>query len=156
MVRSRAFWLKSTKMRSPRSSFHHLVVTRSGIRRSSSRPNAIAAVAYVGERPARLDPQVDVDAAVARRLGEPAVAELVEQHAGPRRATRAASAKSVPGCGSRSMRSSSGCSTSSRRTGHGWNVMVPICAAQAATAGSVGQTSSATRPDGNAICAVST
>src|ERR671924_170532 len=31
------------KMRSPRSSFHHLVVTRPGRRRSSSRPKAIAA-----------------------------------------------------------------------------------------------------------------
>ncbi|CAM5656737.1 hypothetical protein STENM223S_04154 [Streptomyces tendae] len=30
-------------MRSPRSSFHHLMVTRSGIRRSISRPTAIAA-----------------------------------------------------------------------------------------------------------------
>src|SRR5664279_4843581 len=30
------------KIRSPRSSFHHFVVTRSGSRRSSSRPNAIA------------------------------------------------------------------------------------------------------------------
>src|SRR3954451_22748490 len=30
-------------MRSPRSSFHHLVVTCPGSRRSSSRPNAIAA-----------------------------------------------------------------------------------------------------------------
>ena len=37
MVRSRQAWLKSTKMRSPRSSFHHEVVTRSGSRRSSSR-----------------------------------------------------------------------------------------------------------------------
>lgn len=43
MVRSRAVWLKSTKMRSPRSSFHQAVVTRSGIRRSSSRPQAMAA-----------------------------------------------------------------------------------------------------------------
>ncbi|CAM5484650.1 hypothetical protein SCYAM73S_08496 [Streptomyces cyaneofuscatus] len=42
-MRSRAVWLKSTKMRSPRSSFHHAVVTRSGIRRSSSRPAAMAA-----------------------------------------------------------------------------------------------------------------
>jgi hypothetical protein len=36
-------WLKSTKMRSPRSSFHQFVVTRSGIRRSSSRPAAMTA-----------------------------------------------------------------------------------------------------------------
>ncbi|SKF62033.1 Uncharacterised protein [Mycobacteroides abscessus subsp. abscessus] len=37
IVRSRLAWLKSTKTRSPRSSFHQLLVTRSGIRRSSSR-----------------------------------------------------------------------------------------------------------------------
>ena len=42
MVRSRQFWLKSTKIRSPRSSFHHLVVTPSS-RFSSSRPKPIAA-----------------------------------------------------------------------------------------------------------------
>ena len=42
MVRSRLFWLKSTKIRSPRSSFHQLVVTPSS-RFSSSRPKPIAA-----------------------------------------------------------------------------------------------------------------
>ena len=54
------------------------------------------------------------------------------------------------------MRSSSGWSTSSARTGQGWNVMVPIWAAQPTTAISVGQISSAWRPDGNWIRAVST
>ena len=43
IVRSRAIWLKSTKIRSPRSSFHQLIVTCSGIRRASSRPTAITA-----------------------------------------------------------------------------------------------------------------
>jgi hypothetical protein len=43
IVRSRAFWLKSRNTFSPRSSFHHLVVTSSGSRRSSSRPKASAA-----------------------------------------------------------------------------------------------------------------
>ena len=38
-----AFWLKSTKIRSPRSSFHHCAVIRSGRRRSSSRATATAA-----------------------------------------------------------------------------------------------------------------
>jgi hypothetical protein len=42
MVRSLQFWLKSTKIRSPRSSFHHLVVTPSS-RYSRSRPQPIAA-----------------------------------------------------------------------------------------------------------------
>ena len=52
------------------------------------------------------------------------------------------------------MRSWSGASTSSPVTGHGWNVMVPRFAAHATTASSVGQTSSAVRPLGNAIVAV--
>ncbi len=43
MVRSRAIWLKSTKILVPRSSFHQLIVTWSGIRRASSRPRAITA-----------------------------------------------------------------------------------------------------------------
>jgi len=41
--RSRAFWLKSMKIRLPRSSFHHDVVTVSGSRRSSSRASAMTA-----------------------------------------------------------------------------------------------------------------
>ncbi len=71
-------------------------------------------------------------------------------------ATRAASAKSVPGWGSRSIRSWSGESTSSLVTGQGWNVIVPMFAAQATTASSVGATSSAVRPLGKPIVAVST
>ena len=42
-VRSLAFWLKSTKTRSPRSSFHHRLVARSGARRSTSRAMVSAA-----------------------------------------------------------------------------------------------------------------
>ena len=72
------------------------------------------------------------------------------------RATSTASVKSVPGSGSRSRRSSSGWSTSSRRTGHGWKVIVPSCAAHAMTARWFGAISSAVRPEGNVMCAVST
>lgn len=43
MVRSRAFWLKSMKIRAPRCSFHHEVVTVSGVRRWTSRASAIPA-----------------------------------------------------------------------------------------------------------------
>ena len=71
-------------------------------------------------------------------------------------ATSMTSWKSVPGCGSRSMRSSSGWSTSTRRTGHGWKVIVFCCAHQATVASSVGHTSSAVRPLGKVMCAVST
>ena len=38
-------------------------------------------VAHVGERPARLDPDVDVDPAAAGGLGKPDVAQVAEQHA---------------------------------------------------------------------------
>ena len=71
-------------------------------------------------------------------------------------AAATACAKSVPGWGSRSMRSSSGLSTADRRTGHGWNTTVPICAAHATCARSTGHSSSAGRPLGKVIRADST
>ncbi len=52
------------------------------------------------------------------------------------------------------MRSSSGWSTSPRRTGHGWKVSVPYCAAQTTAAASVGHISSAERPLGKVMWAV--
>ena len=105
-------------------------------------------VTDVGEGPARLDPHVDVDAAAARSLGKPDVAEVVQQ------ASRLGGdfdgvGEVGPGLGVEVERSSSGWSTSSRRTGQGWNVIVPICAAHPTTATSVGQISSASRPEGN-------
>src|SRR3569833_4293195 len=48
--------------------------------------------------------------------------------------THTASEKSVPGCGSRSMRIWSGCSTLPLDTGHGWKVSVPRLAHHAPTA----------------------
>ncbi len=53
------------------------------------------------------------------------------------------------------MRSSSGRSTSSRRTGHGWKVIVPMWAHHTGTAISVGQISSAVRPLGKVMPTVS-
>ena len=70
-------------------------------------------------------------------------------------ATRTASVNVVPGWGSRSIRSSSGRSTSARRTGQGWKVSVPMCAHHTGTAISVGQISSAVRPEGKVMVAVS-
>ena len=64
--------------------------------------------------------------------------------------------KVVPGCGSRSMRSSSGWSLSPLRVGHGWKVIVPICAHQATVARLATQTSSAVRPLGKVTRVVST
>ena len=64
-------------------------------------------------------------------------------------ATSRASAKSVPGCGSRSTRSSSGRSVSAQRDGHGWKVTVPRLAAHATVASSTTCSASAVLPDGN-------
>ncbi len=70
-------------------------------------------------------------------------------------ATCLASAKPAPGPGSRSMRSSSGFSTSARRVCQGWNSTVDICTPQITDAISVTQSSSAVRPDGKLTSAVS-
>ena len=119
MVRSRLFWLKSTKIRSPRSSFHQAVVTPPS-RRSSSRPKPMAAWRTSSKRP--------VAAGSGRRCGcrgcrwswDSRACRSSASSSRATSATRRASANVVPGCGSRSSRSSSGWSTSGRRTGHGW------------------------------------
>ena len=61
-------------------------------------------------------------------------------------ATRAASAKSVPGCGSRSMRSSTGSSVSAAREAQGWKTTVFICTAHTAAAASVRTSCGCRRP----------
>ena len=71
-------------------------------------------------------------------------------------ATDFPSAKVVPGCGSMSIRSSSGLSTSARREGQGWKSTTARFAAQATCATSVTQSSSACRPEGNVTRAAST
>jgi hypothetical protein len=119
MVRSRAIWLKSTKILLPRSSFHQLIVTCSGIRRDSSRPRAITACRasmkpYAGSTGTKTcTPRPPLD------FGQPT---SPASSSTPRSsyAARTASAKSVPGCGSRSIRSWSTFSVSGRRVGHGW------------------------------------
>ena len=73
-----AFWLKSMNTRSPRSSFHHLSVIRSGWRRASSRADAIAAPRTANESQPGSTPHVDVDALAAGGLGEAEDAELGE------------------------------------------------------------------------------
>ena len=70
---------------SPRSSFHHAVVTSSGARRSISRANASAQRRTTGNSQLRLDPAGDVDAAVAGRLRPARVADLGERLAHDRR-----------------------------------------------------------------------
>ena len=66
-------------MRSPRSSFHHFVVTSPGQAALELAAERDRGVAHVGERPARLDADVDVHAAAARGLREARVAELLQQ-----------------------------------------------------------------------------
>src|SRR5215469_390421 len=66
-----AFWLKSMNTRWPRSSFHHAAVVRSG--RRHGRGADLVGI------PARLQPQVDVQAPVAGGLGTPGQAEFGEQ-----------------------------------------------------------------------------
>ena len=86
----------------------------SGRRRSSSRADGHRGRADLVGVPARLEPDVDVQPAVAGRLRVAGDAELVEQRL-ELPGGRARLAKPVPGCGSRSRRSSSACSGSSAR-----------------------------------------
>ena len=154
MVRSRAIWLKSTKIRAPRSSFHQLTVTWSGIRRDSSRPSAITACRasmkpYAGS--------IGTNTWTPRPplvFGNPtrSASSNTERSSW---AARAASAKSVPGCGSRSIRSWSTFSVSVRSPAMGGNgVCRDLPSRRWLRARS--QTSSAVRPDGKAMVTVST
>ena len=133
-MRSRLAWLKSMKMRSPRSSFHQFIVTLSGIRRSSSRAAAMTAwrtsrnscVGSIGQK--TWMPRLPL---VLTNAVSPASASTSRSAC----AAGTASAKSVPGCGSRSMRSSTGLSVSPASDAHGWNTIVFICTAQTIAAG---------------------
>ncbi len=71
-------------------------------------------------------------------------------------ATRRTRSSGQSGIGSRSIRHSSGCSTSARREFHGWNSTVDICTAQMTLASSVTHSSSAVRSKrGNVMRTVS-
>ena len=119
-------------------------------------PDRERAAAHVAELPLRLDADVDVDAARARRLRD---SRRSRARSSTSRTTSAHSrtiANVTPGDGSRSMRSSSGWSTSSARTGHGFRSMQPRFTAQIRSAGSSSTARSAVRPLGKVMCAVST
>ena len=91
-------------------------------------------VTHLEELVGRLDRAEDVDAAVAARLDqrlEPRLGRTSRSAC----AAGTASAKSVPGCGSRSMRSSTGLSVSPASDAHGWNTIVFICTAHTIAAG---------------------
>ena len=102
----------------------------------------------LGECPARLDPDVDVDAARARCLRPADQADRLERLPGDQRDV-ADCDHGTPGTGSRSTRSSSGWSRSSARTGCGFRSMQPRLTTQARPAASSRTISSAVRPDGN-------
>ena len=91
----------------------------SGRRRSSSRAQSHRREPDGVGVPARRQADVHVQPAVAGRLEEPDDPELVQQRLELLGGHRAWS-KPVPGCGSRSMRSSSACSGSSARCGQTW------------------------------------
>ena len=74
-----AFWLKSTNTRRPRSSFHHAAVHQVGPAPLELPGHRDRGGAHLVGRPAGLEPDVDVDAAVAGRLRQAQDAELVEQ-----------------------------------------------------------------------------
>jgi hypothetical protein len=83
-----------------------------GARRSTSRAERQARPADLGVGPLRLDPDIDVDAARAGRLGQP-TRPTASSDSAQTRATSRICGHSMPGTGSRSTRSSSGCSRSS-------------------------------------------
>ena len=134
-----AFWLKSMKMRSPRSSFHHASVIRSGRRRASSRATATAAGAHLDRVPLGVRAARTRGCRGCRWSSASASMPSSSSSARTSRAASRTSSKSTPGCGSRSMRSSSACSGSSARFGHTWKPRQPrftahaMCARSAAT-----------------------
>ena len=101
---------------------------------------------HVGEPVGRLDAHVDVHPVAARRLRPPDRAELVEHLVGDAGDPSDRGDVGTPASGSRSIRHSSGFSTSARREFHGWNSTVDICTAQITAASSVTQSSSAWSP----------
>ena len=109
------------KTRLPRSSFHHAVVTCFGSRRSISRANASAQRRTTGNSHFGSIRQATWMPRLPEVFGQP-VQPISASVSRTTTATCFASPKSVPGCGSMSIRSSSGRSTSARRDGHGMEV----------------------------------
>ena len=142
------------KTRSPRSSFHQAVVTWSGARRSISRANARAQRRTTGNSHLGSIRQATWIPRLPDVFGQP-VQPISASVSRTTAATRFPSSNDVPGCGSMSIRSSSGLSTSARRDGHGWKSTTARFAAHATWAISVTQSSSAWRPDGNVTVATS-
>ena len=136
-----------------RSSFHHAVVARPGIRRSTSRASASAArrtSVKLQRGSMRTLTWMPREPLVLGKPSIPCSRRTSPAHS----ATSRTSLHSTPGCGSRSMRSSSGWSRSLRRTGHGFQSMLPRLTPQIRWAASLGTSSVALRPDGKCTVAV--
>ncbi len=143
-------------MKTPcRSSFHHLLVAMAGARRSTSRARATAARRTLSN---------DQRGSIRTLMWMPREPDVLGQPTRPlslrtsrtTRATRRMSSQATPGPGSRSTRSSSGCSRSSARIACGFRSRHPRLATQIRPAASSRTTSSAVRPDGNASWTVRT
>ena len=120
-----------------RSSFHQAVVARPGMRRSTSRASASAArrtSVKLQRGSMRTLTWMPREPLVLGKPSIPCSRRTSPAHS----ATSRTSLHSTPGCGSRSMRSSSGWSRSLRRTGHGFQSMLPRLTPQIEVGGVVG------------------
>ncbi len=141
-------------MKTPvRSSFHHLLVARPGIRRSTSRASASAALRTSVK---------SCSGTVRMKMWMPRLPEVFGKPSRPcsrstsctPSATALTSAKGTSGWGSRSTRSSSGWSRSARRTAQGFQSITPRLTPQSRWAASFGTSSRAWRPLGKVTVAV--
>ena len=143
-------------MKTPcRSSFHHLLVAIWGARRSTSRASARAArrtSTYPQRRSMRAYTWMPREPEV---LGQP-VRPWSARTSRVTIATLRTSAQGTPGPGSRSTRSSSGCSVSSPRMGCGLRSIHPRLTTHTSAAAFETTTSSAVRPDGKESSTVRT
>ncbi len=134
-----AFWLKSTKIRSPALLLPPRVGDHVGSAAGELARDRDRGAADLDRRPPRLEARVHVDAAVARWSSARRGCRARRAAPSARAAATRASSNDVPGCGSRSMRSSSACSSSDARLGHTWKPRHPrftaqtMCARSAAT-----------------------
>ena len=118
------------KIRSPRSSFHHESVIRSGRRRSSSRATATAAERTAKLSCHRLEAHVHVQAAVAGGLDVRADAELVEQRLHLGRRLLRHRERRCPGRGRGRCAARRSAAGRDARIGHEWKPRQPRLTAQ--------------------------
>ena len=139
--------------RGSRSLRHHVVVASSGIRCSTSRANASAPRHCVGEAPSGLMRTYTCSPVPPDVSGKPRMPSSSAPRGRPGDA--ADTVERTVRVSSRSIRHSSGFSTSKRREFHGWNSTVDICTAQMTSAALVTHNSSAVRPPRKQISHVS-